>query len=66
MPRNRFGYGQDKTPPPNGPIEPIASLTASRNIDVVKEVIRVKYGFVPPDKFASDLVDFVEALTDGQ
>ena len=47
-------------------ITPIASLTASRNMETVKAVLRQKYGLVVTDRFAQDLIDFVEALTDGQ
>lgn len=49
-------------------IEPILSLTASRDVKVIKLVIRQKYGerCRVTDKFAEDLIAFVEALTDGQ
>lgn len=47
-------------------IKKFASLTASRNVDVIKAVIKDKYGFDCSNKYAADLIAFVEALTDGQ
>ena len=45
----------------------IYSLTASRDVATVKAMIYQRYGFAHmPDQFISDLIDFVEALTDGQ
>jgi hypothetical protein len=46
--------------------EPFYSLTASRNVETVKRMIRNKYGFEVTDQYAADLIAFVEALTDGQ
>lgn len=48
------------------PFEPFYSLTASRDVQTIKRMIRVKYSFEVTDRYASDLIDFVEALTDGQ
>ena len=56
----------ERLPPLAQRVEPIISLTASRNMETVKLVIRQKYGIVVTDRFAQDLIDFVEALTDGQ
>lgn len=56
----------ERIPPLAQRIEPIISLTASRNMETVKLVVRQKYGIVVSDRFAQDLIDFVEALTDGQ
>ena len=56
----------ERLPPLTQRVEPIISLTASRNMETVKLVIRQKYGIVVTDRFAQDLIDFVEALTDGQ
>jgi len=47
-------------------IEPMVSLTASRDVAVVRKAIREKYGIIVHDRFAQDLIDFVHALTDGQ
>lgn len=47
-------------------IERIASLTASRDIEVIKAVIKQKYGFEPTNAYCADLIAFIEALTDGQ
>ena len=44
----------------------IYSMTASRDVATVKAMIAQRYGFTPPDQYVSDLIDFVEALTDGQ
>lgn len=56
----------EHSPPLAMKVEPIISLTASRNMETVKLMIRQKYGIVVTDRFAQDLIDFVEALTDGQ
>lgn len=45
---------------------PISSLTASRDAVTVQRIIREKYGFEPTLAYCADLVNFVEALTDGQ
>ena len=45
---------------------PIPSLTASRDAATIQRVIREKYGFEPTLAYCADLIDFVEALTDGQ
>lgn len=47
-------------------VERIYSLTASRDIETVKRAIKERYGIVVHDKYASDLIDFVHALCDGQ
>ena len=47
-------------------VSTISSLTASRDALAVQRMIREKYGFEPTLQYCSDLVDFVEALTDGQ
>lgn len=44
----------------------ISSLTASRDAATVQRVIRERYGFEPSLRYCADLVNFVEALTDGQ
>lgn len=57
----------DKKPRDDRPeVEQIYSLTTSRNAEVVKAAIKAKYGIAVHDRFAQDLIDFVEALTDGQ
>lgn len=48
------------------PVTPIRSLTASRDASRVQAVIRAQYGFEPTLDYCAALVDFVEALTDGQ
>jgi hypothetical protein len=47
-------------------VSTISSLTASRDVAAVKAMIERKYGFTPTDAYCSDLIAFVEALTDGQ
>lgn len=47
-------------------VDAIYGLTASRDVATVKVMIEQRYGFTPPDQYVSDLIDFVEALTDGQ
>lgn len=47
-------------------ITPITSLTASRNATQVQAVIRERYGFEPSLRYCMELIDFVEACTDGQ
>lgn len=47
-------------------VQPITSLTASRDAATVQRVIADKYGFTPPINYCVDLILFVEALTDGQ
>ena len=47
-------------------IAPITSLTATRDAAQVQAVIRAQYGFEPTLDYCAALVDFVEALTDGQ
>lgn len=44
----------------------ITSLTASRDAEAIQRVISEKYGFVPTLTYCSELIAFVEALTDGQ
>lgn len=44
----------------------IASLTASRDAATVQRTISERYGFTPTLEYCAALVDFVEALTDGQ
>ena len=48
------------------PVTPIRSLTASRDAVQVQAVIRERYGFEATLTYCAALVDFVEALTDGQ
>jgi len=48
------------------PVPAFGSLTASRDAATVQQVIQEKYGFVPPLHYCSELIDFIEALTDGQ
>ena len=47
-------------------VSTIRSLTASRDAVTVQRIIREKYGFEPTLTYCRDLVEFVEALTDGQ
>lgn len=51
---------------PTDPLSPMTSLTASRDATQVQAVIRARWGFVAPLDYCAALVDFVEALTDGQ
>lgn len=44
----------------------IMSLTASRDVQVIQQVIKQRYGFLPSPDYCADLIDFVEELTDGQ
>lgn len=44
----------------------MTSLTASRDVGRVQEMIRQRYGFVAPAGYVFDFIRFVEALTDGQ
>ena len=46
----------ERLPPLTQRVEPIISLTASRNMETVKLVIRQKYGIVVTDRFAQDLM----------
>lgn len=48
------------------PTQRIASLTASRDVATVRAAIEQRYGFTPPDTYISDLIAFIEELTDGQ
>ena len=49
-------------------VEKIYSLTASRDADEVKAAIIRKYGenWYNEPRYFNELIDFVEALTDGQ
>lgn len=51
---------------PVGPKPAIYSLTASRDAATVQRIIRERYGFEPTLDYCTDLIMFVEALTDGQ
>jgi hypothetical protein len=42
------------------------SLTASRDAVTIQNVIKEQYGFTPTLEYCAALIDFVEALTDGQ
>lgn len=53
-------------PPLADPVPAFASLTASRDAATVQAVIRERWGFTPPLEYCRHLIDFVEALTDGQ
>ncbi len=56
-----------KRQPKHAPeIETMTSLTASRDAAQVQAVIRERYGFEATLQYCAALVDFVEALTDGQ
>lgn len=48
------------------PVATMTSLTASRDVGRVQEMIRQRYGFVAPAEYCFDLIRFIEALTDGQ
>lgn len=48
------------------PVPAFASLTASRDVATVQAVIQERWGFTPPLDYCRHLIDFVEALTDGQ
>lgn len=56
----------DDKAPVDPKIERVASLTASRDAATVQRTICEKYGFVPTLDYCASLIDFVEALTDGQ
>ena len=65
MPNNRIPPMSEpaiKTPE----VERIYSLTASRDAEKVKLMIQKRYGFEPTTAYCVDLINFVEALTDGQ
>jgi len=62
-----MGRSKTSSLPPVAPeIEQFASLTASGGIQVIKATSKKKYGFTPTDAYCSDLIAFIEALTDGQ
>lgn len=48
------------------PVVVITSLTASRDATTIQQAISDKYGFTPTIAYCMALIDFVEALTDGQ
>ena len=48
------------------PVPAFSSLTASRDAVTIQSVIRDQYGFTPTLEYCAALIDFVEALTDGQ
>ena len=48
------------------PIRRMKSLAESGDIERVTAIFAERYGFSPPARFVEDLIDFVEALTDGQ
>lgn len=51
---------------PPSPVTTFSSLTASRDALAVQRTIEQRYGFTPSLAYCSDLIAFVEALTDGQ
>ena len=63
---NAAGHRSPLIDAPPGTIARITSLTASRDAATVQRIIQEKYGFLPTLEYCAALVDFVEALTDGQ
>lgn len=48
------------------PVPAFGSLTASRDAETIRNVIKDRYGFEPTLEYCTALIVFVEALTDGQ